>query len=63
MYQEVDTVNVEVISINDAPYNNATIPNITISFDGYNDSINLFNYFKDAENTIEGLIILATNHT
>ena len=51
---EVDTVNVEVISINDAPYNNATIPNITISFDGYNDSINLFNYFKDAENTIEG---------
>jgi len=47
--QDAAVVDITILSVNDLPYNNATIPDVAFNEDGYNDSLYLRNYFFDVE--------------
>jgi hypothetical protein len=51
-YAAVDYFQVEVAAVNDAPTISAAIPDIAISEEGYNDTLNLSNYFNDVDSDL-----------
>jgi VCBS repeat-containing protein len=61
--QATAVVTITVTPVNDAPYQIAPIPDITFDEDSYDDSLNLYTYFADIDNsTLKfGYVITDTN--